>query len=261
VARPRRLQTKEAMASFRNAYEDAGYAAAYAKLEFHGTYYLAFRDLPAIFREHVAGTCALDFGCGAGRSTRFLRSCGFRTVGIDIAEEMLVQARGRDPEGAYVLVPDGDYGTLREGVFDLVFSAFTFDNVPTQEAKVRAMRGIRRLLAPHGRFVHVVSSPELYTHEWASFSTRRFPENRDAKAGDIVRCVNVALDDHRPVDDVFWSDAAYVETHALAGLEAVREYRPLARGDEPCDWVNETCIAPWVVYVLQPKARRARASG
>ena len=41
------------MASFRNAYEDTGYAAAYARLEFPGTYYLAFRDLPAIFREHV----------------------------------------------------------------------------------------------------------------------------------------------------------------------------------------------------------------
>jgi SAM-dependent methyltransferase len=242
------------MASFRNAYEDAGYAASYAKLEFPGTYYLAFRDLPAIFREHVTGTRAIDFGCGAGRSTRFLRSCGISAVGIDIAEEMVAQARELDPGGTYVLVPDGDYEALGEGAFDLVFSAFTFDNVPTQEAKVRALRGIRRLLAPHGRFVSVVSSPELYTHEWASFSTARFPENRAANTGDVVRCVNVALDDHRPVDDVFWSDAAWAETHALAGLEPVQEYRPLARDDEPYEWVNETRIAPWVVYVLRPRA-------
>jgi SAM-dependent methyltransferase len=249
------------MAAFRNAYEDPGYAAAYAALEFPGTYYLAFRDLPDIFREHVTGTRAVDFGCGAGRSTRFLRSCGFRAVGIDIAREMLAQAHARDPEGAYVLVPDGDYTALGEGGFDLVFSAFTFDNVPTQEAKVRALRGIGRLLAPHGRFVHVVSSPELYTHEWASFSTKGFPENRAARAGDVVRCVNVALDDRRPVDDVFWSDAAYAETHALAGLETVRQYRPLARDDEPLDWVNETRIAPWVVYVLKPAKRGARTGG
>jgi SAM-dependent methyltransferase len=240
--------------TFRNAYEDAGYAASYAKLEFPGTYYLAFRDLPAIFQAHVTGARAVDFGCGAGRSTCFLRTCGFRAVGIDIAEEMIAQARERDPEGTYVLVADGDYAALGEGAFDLVFSAFTFDNVPTQEAKVRAMRGIRRLLAPHGRLVHVVSSPELYTHDWASFSTAGFPENRAANTGDVVRCVNVALDDHRPVDDVFWSDAAYVETHALAGWEPVREYRPLGREDEPVDWVNETRIAPWVVYVLKPRA-------
>jgi SAM-dependent methyltransferase len=240
--------------AFRNAYEDAGYAAAYANLEFPGTYYLAFRDLPAIFRAHVTGTRALDFGCGAGRSTRFLRSCGFSAVGIDIAEEMVAQARERDSEGKYVLVPDGDYVPLGEGAFDLVFSAFTFDNVPTQEAKVRAMRGIRRLLAPHGRVVHVVSSPELYTHEWASFSTRDFLEDRAANTGDLVRCVNVALDDHRPVDDVYWSDAAWAETHAHAGLDTVQEYRPLARDDEPYDWVNQTRIAPCVVYVLKPQA-------
>jgi SAM-dependent methyltransferase len=250
-----------AMASFHNAYEDAGYAESYAKLEFPGTYYVAFRDLPAILREHVTGTRALDFGCGAGRSTRFLRSCGFRATGIDIAAEMLAQARDQDPDGEYVLVPDGDYSALPEGTFDLALSAFTFDNVPTLEAKARAMGGIRRLLAPHGRFVNVVSSPELYAHEWASFSTREFPENLAAKTGDLVRCVNVSLDDRRPVQDVVWSHAAYLETYALAGLEAVAEYRPLGREDEPFAWVNETRIAPWVVYVLKPSGRRAGGEG
>lgn len=240
------------MSSFHNAYEDARYAASYAMLEFHGTYYLAFRDLPEIFRAHVRGTRAVDFGCGAGRSTRFLRSCGLDAVGIDVAAEMLAQARERDAEGAYVHVPDGDYRALDAGAYDLVFSAFTFDNIPTQEAKVRAVRGIRRLLAPQGRFVNLVSSPELYAHEWASFSTKDFPENRRAAPGDVVRCVNVSLDDHRPVDDVLWTDAAYRETYALGGMEPVEVYRPLGREDDPVRWVNETRIPPWVIYVLGP---------
>jgi hypothetical protein len=54
-----------------------------ATLEFPGTYYLAFRDLPALFAEHVRGRASLDFGCGAGRSTRFLRSLGFDPIGIE----------------------------------------------------------------------------------------------------------------------------------------------------------------------------------
>ena len=74
---------------FRNAYTDADYAASYAKLEFPGTYYLAFRDLPAIFIEHVQGHRAVDFGCGAGRSTRFLGTCGFDAVAIDVAAGMV----------------------------------------------------------------------------------------------------------------------------------------------------------------------------
>jgi hypothetical protein len=31
----------------------------------------------------------------------------------------------------------------------------------------------------------------------------------------------------------------------------VAEHRPLGREDEPFAWVNETRIAPWVIYVLR----------
>ena len=68
-------------AEFSNVYDDPLRAEAYSTLEFPGTYYLAFRDLPPILRTCVQGTRALDFGCGAGRSTRFLRGLGFETVG------------------------------------------------------------------------------------------------------------------------------------------------------------------------------------
>jgi len=59
--------------SFSNVYDDIERANPYATLEFPGTYYLAYRDLPAIVAGHVTGQEALDFGCGAGRSTRFLK--------------------------------------------------------------------------------------------------------------------------------------------------------------------------------------------
>jgi SAM-dependent methyltransferase len=97
---------------FTNTYEDDEYANAYAKLEFPGTYYLAFRDLPAIFAAHVTGRKGLDFGCGAGRSTRLLRKLGFEAVGVDIAEPMVRRARAIDAEGDYRLVADGDLSAL-----------------------------------------------------------------------------------------------------------------------------------------------------
>ena len=81
---------------FHNVYDDEQRAGAYAGLEFPGTYYLAFRDLPSIFAEYVSGKRALDFGCGTGRSTRFLRSLGFEAVGIDISSPMLDKARELD---------------------------------------------------------------------------------------------------------------------------------------------------------------------
>jgi tRNA-Thr(GGU) m(6)t(6)A37 methyltransferase TsaA len=238
---------------FSNVYDDQVRAEAYARLEFPGTYYLAFRDLPALIREHVHGRRALDFGCGTGRSTRFLRGLGFDVLGVDISEPMLERARERDPGHEYRLVPDGDLDALAAGgaAYDLVLSAFTFDNIPTMEKKVALFDGLRRLLAPEGRVVNLVSSPEIYVHEWTSFSTKDHPENRAARSGGKVRIVMLDVQDRRPVEDIVWSDEDYLETYRRAGLVPIRTLRPLGRPEEPFAWVNETTIAPWVIYVLR----------
>ena len=215
---------------------------------------MAYRDLPEIIREHVKGRKAIDFGCGTGRSTRFLKKLGFNTVGVDIAEDMLNMARELDPEGDYRLIEDGNLGQFKDDVYDLALSAFTFDNIPTMEKKVKNFRELRRLLKTEGRLVNLVSSPEIYTHEWASFSTKDFPENKSAKSGGRVRIIQTDTEDKRPVEDVIWTDEYYQKIFKRAGLELVKTYRPLAKESEPYQWVNETRIAPWVIYLLK-KAR------
>ena len=236
---------------FSNTYEDAKYAEAYAKLEFHNTYYLAYRDLPELIFEHVKGRDAIDFGCGTGRSTRFLQKLGFDAIGIDISEDMIQKAREIDPEGDYCLINDDDFSQLKENTYDLVLSAFTFDNIPTMEKKVKIFRELRSLLKSEGKIVNLVSSPEIYVNEWASFSTRDFPENRFAKSGDRVRIIVTDLEDKRPVEDIIWMDESYREVFKKAGLELLKTHKPLAKGSEPYKWVNETRIAPWVIYVLK----------
>lgn len=237
-------------AGFSNIYDDKARADAYAKLEFPGTYYLAYRDLPAIIAEHVQGRKALDFGCGTGRSTRFLRELGFDAVGVDISAHMLARARERDPQGEYRLVPDGDLGSLAPGTYDLVLSAFTFDNIPTMEKKVGLFRSLEHLLNAGGRIVSLVSSSEIYVNEWASFSTKDYRENRTARSGDKVRIVMLDVEDKRPVEDILWTDEDYHEVYRRSGLAPIKTYRPLAIQGEPYSWVSETTIAPWVIYVL-----------
>lgn len=235
---------------FSNVYDDETRANAYAKLEFPGTYYLAYRDLPSIITEHVEGRKALDFGCGAGRSTRFLRNLGFNVVGVDIAQHMLARAREFDPRGDYRLVPNGTLASLAPDTYDLVLSAFTFDNIPTMEKKVALFQSLKCLLKSGGRIVNLVSAPEIYVNEWASFSTKDFPENRSAKSGDKVRIVMLDVEDKRPVEDILWTDEDYDEVYRRAGLVPIKSYRPLANQAEPYSWVSELTIAPWVIYVL-----------
>lgn len=236
---------------FHNVYGDDARADAYARLEFPNTYWLAYRDLPEIVRAHVRGTRALDFGCGAGRSTRFVRDLGFTVTGADIAAEMLARARAADPAGDYRQVPDGDVSGLPRAAYDLVLSAFTFDNVPGVERKTALFAGLRERLAPGGRLVSLVSSPDIYTHEWASFSTQEFAGNFTARDGDPVYTVMLDVPDRRPVRDELCTEARYREIYARAGLRVVDVRRPLGRADEPFAWVSETTVAPWVIWVLE----------
>lgn len=250
-------------ASFTNAYADERRAASYAALGFPGTYYLAFRDLPEILGAQgsmgaASGAGArtpvrprgLDFGCGAGRSSRFLKDCGFEVTGVDISPQMIDEARRLEPGGDYRLIADADLSALGEARFDVILSAFTFDNVPGSEKKIAISRQMAARLSPAGRIVHIVSSPDIYLNEWASFSTRDFPENRRARPGDVVRTIITETDDPRPVDDVLCPDEEYRRVFRASALHVAAVHRPLGREDEPCRWVSETRIAPWVIYVL-----------
>lgn len=235
---------------FTNCYQDSTRANAYAGLEFANTYYLAYRDLPKIISDHVSGTTALDFGCGTGRSTRFLQKLGLRVTGVDISEDMLRIARAADPAGDYRLVAGDDLSRFAVGSFDLVLCAFTFDNIPAAK-KLSLFNQLARLLRSTGILINLVSSPEIYLHEWASFSTRDFPENASANSGDAVHIIVTDHDDRRPVEDILCADASYRELYREAGLAMIQRLEPLAKGDEPYAWVNETRIAPWIIYVVK----------
>jgi len=247
---PSRSEEEIRETNFTNCYEDVTRAKAYATLEFANTYYLAYRDLPAIFAEYAPGERALDFGCGTGRSTRFLQELGFSATGVDISEDMLRIARATDPTGDYRLVPGDSLDEFAAGSFDLVLSAFTFDNIP-QAAKAKIFRDLSKLLAPSGIVVNLVSSPQIYTHEWASFSTKDYPENAAAQSGDLVHIIVTDHQDRRPVEDIVCTDASYRAVYRVAGLEVAQMLEPLAQGDEPYPWVSETKIPPWVMYVLK----------
>ena len=272
---------------------------AYSTLGFPATYSLAFRDLPALFEAHGVGPTAegveptggataaggsrrraLDFGCGAGRSTRFLRRLGYDVVGVDISDAMLARARELDGESGagerYRLIED-DPSALPPGPFDLILAAYPFDNIPDVDHRVALLTGLRRRLraaraspagpaggeagpggakeASPGRLVLIASSPELYVHEWATFTTAEWPENAEAGSGERVRIAIKEGGDPRPVDDLRWFDRDYRAAFERAGLEVLDVHRPLATGSEPFEWVNETEVAPWVIYVAGASSR------
>ena len=103
-----------------------------------------------------------------------------------------------------------------------------FDNIAGRDSKVRILRDLGGLLNRDGKLVLIVSRPEIYTHEWASFSTKDFPENQAAKSGDKVRIIVTDHADPRPVEDILWTDEAYREVFEEARLRLLQKYETLA---------------------------------
>lgn len=101
--------------------------------------------------------------------------------------------------------------------------------------------------------INLVSSPEMYTHEWVSFSTKDFPENKNAKTGDMIPIITTEINDKRPCYDIFCTNKDYKKIYENSGLQLIDVKKPLATGYETYSWVNETKIAPWVIYVLNKK--------
>jgi SAM-dependent methyltransferase len=238
---------------FENSWDDQTRADSYSRLEFPNTYYLAYRDLPEVISSHVKGKRAIDFGCGTGRSSRFLKRLGFDVTGIDISADMIEIARNLDSSGDYHVVSNGKYDHLGKNRFDLIQSIFTFDNIPGWDNRINILKGLCNLMNSESRMICLDSTPELYINECASFSTKNFPENRNAKTGDIVRCIMHDVEDKRPVEDIFWSESDYEKMFNMSGLDIEATYKPLGYDDEPVEWVSEREIAPWIIFVLKKK--------
>jgi SAM-dependent methyltransferase len=171
-------------------------------------------------------------------------------VGIDISEDMIKKALIADPQGEYLLVKDNNFDKLKKNYYDLVLSVFTFDNIPGRENRVFLLSEIKKLIHPEGKIILLDSTPELYVNEWASFSTKEFPENFTAKSGDIVKTIMNDVFDRRPVEDILWTEEDYRESFVKAGLKLETTYTPLGEEGEPYKWINEIKIAPWRIFQL-----------
>lgn len=240
-------------------FDYSAHAETYNKLEIADTYYLAFRDIPRIVRERLKGVQTLDYGCGSGRSTRFLKDLGLAAIGADISDSMVQQAKKNDPDGEYHTIKSGELPLLEDESLDLVFNGFVFDSVASKTTMMKICRETRRVLKDSGIMIVITSTPELYTVDTASFKCD-FPENHAAQSGDKVKCI-IRGNPEIEVWDYQWKREDYREVFEVTGLEVVEAIEAKADGNEPLEWVSEKQVAPWTVYVLKKSARTSHNTG
>jgi SAM-dependent methyltransferase len=238
---------QEAQMSKTHDYEQ--HAGEYAELGMEGTQYLAFRDISMLIEEYAGSIASvLDYGCGAGRSTRFLKRQGFDAVGVDVSQEMLEQARSKDSSGEYHDIPSGHL-PFEDSSFDLVFSSFVFLEVSRIEEIEGILKEMKRVLRKDGTVIFVTASMEASEGDWVSLSYS-FPENdKPLRSGDtvklLIRDIDVVLHDY------YWTDDDYTQAAERAGLTVASIHKPLGSRDDSIEWRDETTMSPVAIYVLK----------
>lgn len=102
----------------------------------------------------VRGARMLDIGCGYGRTTVPLHRMGYRVVGLDIVERMIVEARKSHPEVPWVLMSATDLAVPDASMDYVLFSANGIDCISPLERRAQALREIHRVLRPGGCFIY-----------------------------------------------------------------------------------------------------------
>lgn len=111
------------------------------------------------FRRHLpADGRILDLGCGAGRTTFGLYDEGYRhLIGVDFSPEMIRQARAHARRrGRRIPFRVGDACRLSFPARSFEGALFSFNGlmtIPRRALRIAALREVRRVLVPGGRFV------------------------------------------------------------------------------------------------------------
>ncbi|MGC1879150.1 MAG: class I SAM-dependent methyltransferase [Rhabdochlamydiaceae bacterium] len=98
-------------------------AQKYVNSDFENTYFLGYRDIPHFLGKYTLGKRAIDYGCGTGRSTRFLKANGFEAIGVDVSNKMLEQAIIIDPISHYLQIKSAEIPVI-DSSCDLILSCF-----------------------------------------------------------------------------------------------------------------------------------------
>lgn len=105
--------------------------------------------VPALFPSQAPRH--LDFACGTGRITEIVAPMARETVGVDVSDSMLEEARAKLPSVEFRKA-DLTKESVELAPFDLVTS-FRFVGNAQQELRVAALNAVHRLLKPSGYLI------------------------------------------------------------------------------------------------------------
>lgn len=249
IALPRTAQAPQSL----SPHNYSQFSSEYSQLKIEDSYFLAFRAAAELLEKHCRiGTKLLDFGCGTGRSTRFMKTLGFESTGVDISQDMLAKARQGD-QGNYCWLESNKIPFSAKS-FDVIFQSFVLLEYSSLSQMVDTFKEFNRVLQDDGIAIIVTGSEDYYRHDWLSFKMGEGDESRHDETHSITsgEKVKVAIKGTDIVlFDYVWKNSDYQQVFQKSGFDVLEVVSPLAKGNEPFEWVNECEIPCWTIYVLK----------
>ncbi len=240
-------------------YDEQDNAQKYAQLPVDPigtTGYLSTRDVSTLLKKHInnqfyLGMKTLDYGCGVGRSTRYLKQYVGLTqvVGADINAKMLNIAKANDKEGIYELIKSGQT-SFKDAAFDFVYSSFVIVEISTKTEIACVFQEIYRLLKPFGFFMLVTASEDFFNtrNNWITYN-HKYPENENLKSGSQTKFDMIGA--NLTLRDYYWTDNDIVELAMQASFSVAEIHKPLGEKKDNIAWLSESEVPPFSIYMLQ----------
>ena len=226
----------------------AGNAKLYGSLGIGGTTYQIGFDAVGDLVGPIQERTFLDFGCGARRSTAFLKALGVGHVyGVDHDQNMIGQALSRELDGVSFLHADGPI-PLPDASVDGAVSLNVFIEIRTPGEMRSACAEIARTLRPGSPFILESTSPMAFGHTFRSYS---YPFTGPLRSGDTTACIVTSPDGQVLIEDTYWTEDDYTDALEHAGLTVTAIAYPRPR--DPSAWSTDEGSVPPCILIKAVK--------
>jgi len=227
----------------RYSYTPSG-AKIYGTLGIEGTTYeIGYDCVRESLGDGIAGKTFLDFGCGAGRSTAFLKALGAEHVyGVDHDQNMLDLALATKLNGTeFFLIADTI--PLPDEASDGAISLTVFVEIRTIPAMSKVCSEVARVLRRGSPFIVMSVSPMAFGHTFRSFG---YPTAEPLQSGDIATAIVTAPGGQFAIDDTYWTEEDYRGALVQVGFTIAAIDYP--RPHDPSAWsTDEAAVPPFIV--------------
>lgn len=227
-----------------NMLYDSRQASIYASLGIENTTYeIGFRAAAELLG-NLRGKTVLDFGCGTGRSSAFLRRLGATSItGIDRNKSMLALARQSGQLETKLICADTIIPT-KSATFDVVFSSCVLIEFRTRDQLQAFFTDVSRTLCPGGVFIAITTNPNaFFSHHFKNFS---YSAPVGLESGQTAKCTIRSGKYQFDIEDTYWAEADYRKALEAGGLGLELASYPLG-SQRVYGSSSEANVAPFVV--------------